>query len=454
MTAFQQAFSEEAAGARVAGLTAGVVVGGDVVFSGLHEAADTTLFRVASVTKTFTALAVMQLVEQQRIGLDDPVNRHLRTLTIDAPAGAPAVTVRHLLTHQAGLREPLRWSDLARPSRILGPRVGRRSPALADLYRGGIAAHSAPGVAWSYSNDGYAVLGQLIEDVTGTPYASYVAERIWRPLGMRDSTFALGGDAPVAAGHRMFRGRLRPVPSRLVVKAAAGGAYCSLADMLRYASAFADSSGAGLVKTATLEEMLQPQVLLGDRVPWTGLGMFLDRLDGHRVVYHPGDFPGYEAALFVAPDDGVGVVVLCNSSARGTAMRLARRLLTSALGVSDRADVSVSADVAERIVGDYVAEPGWRSNLRAASMTGGRLTVARREGALMLRSRFGGMRRPMELLPVPGEDDLHLRVLLQGMPYDGVPLDVVFAADAEGRVTRLDLGLLGISCVKKSRREA
>ncbi len=81
--------------------------------------------------------------------------------------------------------------------------------------------------------------------------------------------------------------------------------------------------------------MYEPQVLLGDRVPYTGLGLFLDSLAGHRLVFHPGDFPGYEAAVFVAPDDGVGVVVLCNSTARGAALRLGRRLMARALDVDD-----------------------------------------------------------------------------------------------------------------------
>ena len=426
----QAVFDEETAGPRVAALAAGVVSGGDVLFQSVHHCENTTLFRVASVTKTFTATAVMQLVAEGRIGLDDSINSHLLSLRVAVPDGAPEVTVRHLLTHRAGLREPLQWTDLARPSRFLGPRVGRRVPALLDLYRGGITTRHTPGDGWSYSNDGYAILGQLVEDVTGTPYAAFVRETVWQPRGMCDSTFAPALDGRVAAGHRLVRGRLRRVPARAVVKAAAGGAYCSLRDMLRWASALD-------------EEMFRPQVLLGDRLPYNGLGVFLDCVGGHRIVYHPGDFPGYEAALFVAPDDGVGAVVLCNSSARGVALRLARELMTRALGVEVSSTDAPTASVAARVVGDYVAEPGWRGNLRVASMTGGRLTVAVREGSLVLRSRFGAMHRPSELAPVAGSDDLHFQLMLRGMPYDGVPLDVVFAPGPNGTASRVDLGMIG-----------
>jgi CubicO group peptidase (beta-lactamase class C family) len=460
LSTLQAAFDEEAGGPRVAALAAGVTVRGatvfqaaHAVFQATHAVDEATLFRVASVTKTFTALAVMQLVEQRRIGLDDPVNSRLRALRVQPPKAAPAVTVRHLLTHQAGLREPLRWSDLLRPSRFIGPRVGQRVPRLADLYRTGITARVTPGTAWSYSNDGYAILGQLVEDVTGTPYPGYVADEIWRALGMSDSTFAPDQNASVAPGHRLRRGQLRPVPQRIVVKTAAGGAYSSLADMLRYAAALAEPSGGELVTAATLEEMYRPHVLLADRVPYTGLGVFLDRIDGHRIVYHPGDFPGYEAALFVAPDDGVGAVVLCNSTARGAALRLARQLVTRALGVDTDIDTDrgiegraadwLPAGVVDRVVGDYAAEPGWRQNLRVAAMTGGRLTVAARDGGLVIKSRFGALRAPRELVSVAGSDDMHFRLQLRGAPYDRVPLDAVFLPGPDGRAERVDLGMLG-----------
>jgi hypothetical protein len=264
---------------------------------------------------------------------------------------------------------------------------------------------------------------------------------------MSDSTFAPYPNATPAPGNRLRRGRLRRVPQRVVVKAAAGGAYSSLADMLRWAAALADPVGGGLVAATTLEEMYRPQVLLADRVPYTGLGVFLDRIGDHRIVYHPGDFPGYEAALFVAPDDGVGAVVLCNSTARGAALRLARRLVTRALGIDidcdERASRRLPPGVVDEVVGDYVAEPGWRQNLRVAAMTGGRLTVAARDGGLVLKSRFGALRGPRELLPVAGSDELHFRLLLQGAPYDGVPLDVVFAMASDGTAPRVDLGMLG-----------
>ncbi len=95
------------------------------------------------------------------------------------------------------------------------------------------------------------------------------------------------------------------------------------------------------------------------------------------------------------------------------------------------------------MTGDYRAEPGWRRNMRIAGLAAGGLTVDARDGGLTMRGRFGALRRPAPLTRMPGGDDLHFRMLLRGAPYDGVPMDVVFVRGADGRISRVDLGLLG-----------
>jgi CubicO group peptidase (beta-lactamase class C family) len=442
------------------GLAVGVVANGQTVYRRTVGQADTrsaqsvsptTLFRLASVTKTMTAIAVMQLVEQGRISLDDPVNAYLTGFRVErTDANAAPVLVRHLLTHTAGLTEPLRRRDLLSPSRVLGPKRGRPVPSLTSLYAPVMRPAFAPGASWMYSNDGFAALGQLVEDVVGRPFAEHVTDEVLHPLGMRQTTFSPAPGDRVAMGHRVKRSRVKQTTPRSIANLPAGGAYSTLEDMLRYAT---ELTGVGpnlhphVLTSQTLAEMYQPAVLLGDRIPFQGLCFLLDEEDGHRTVSHGGDYPGYEAALLVAPDDDMGVVVLSNSSARGAAQRLSRLVLRQALGLADHLTVrhpeaELRADLVPELTGRYRAGRGSR-NLRLLAMTGGRLTVGDADGRLSLRGRFGPLRRRVPLEPADPGDALRFRFMLRGFLYDQVPVDVVFTRDADGRIRRLDLGLIG-----------
>ena len=152
----------------LAGLALGVVGdGAPTRFVGLGRAdADAgraidagTVFRIASISKTMTAIAVMQLVEESRLSLDDPIGEHLRSARVQPPAGAPPVTARHLLTHSAGIGEVREWRDLVRPVIGLAARTGEPPPDLAAYYRRGVRAEVAAGTKWAYANHGFALLG-------------------------------------------------------------------------------------------------------------------------------------------------------------------------------------------------------------------------------------------------------------------------------------------------------
>jgi CubicO group peptidase (beta-lactamase class C family) len=179
------------------GLAVGVVRNGCLErFSG-HGLADIasntpitqdTVFRIGSITKTFTAIAVLQLWEQGLVDLDAPANDYLRGYRlIPAKAAHRPATVRQLLTHTAGLPELLYPWRAYTP--ILGQtvRFGHRRPTLAEFYHGGLHLVVEPGTGCTYSNHGFATLGQLVEDVTGTPLHRYFRERIFEPLAMADT---------------------------------------------------------------------------------------------------------------------------------------------------------------------------------------------------------------------------------------------------------------------------
>jgi CubicO group peptidase (beta-lactamase class C family) len=278
------------------------------------------------------------------------------------------------------------------------------------------------------------------------PYTQYVDDNIFRPLGMSETTFHPASNGDVARGHRLFMGRLRNVPERVVVKSAAGGAFSSIDDMLRFAAELASPSKASVVSVEGLSAMYQPEVLLGDRVPFQGLCFFLGNIGGSHIAFHAGDFPGYEAALFVAPGEGIGVVVLCNSSARGAALRLARRFMTLTLGVEEpvsSAAAAIDPAIARQVTGTYVAAPGFTRNLRVLAMTGGRVSVKTTEDGLTMRGRFGVLRRRVLLLPKSAGDPLRFQFMLRGFPYEGVPMEAVFLPGSPDGSRRLDLGLIG-----------
>ena len=278
-----------------------------------------TVFRIGSITKTMTALALMQLVEEGRLSLDDPVAEHIRSVRLEVPAGAPPVSARHLLTHTGGLGELRRWSDLVRPTVGLGVKFGQTIPTLADYYAPALRAELPAGRKWAYANHGFAVLGQLVEDVAGEPFAEHMRARIFEPLGMQQTAVVRSERIRdrLAVGYALKRGRLKPVRDQEIVVAPAGSVFSTAADMALYAAALL-GGGANrhgrVVREDTLAELFAPQTGLEVGGTAMGLAFFLDRLNGHRIAGHDGGWPGFVSSLFVAPDDGVGVVALTNTS--------------------------------------------------------------------------------------------------------------------------------------------
>jgi CubicO group peptidase (beta-lactamase class C family) len=175
----------------VAGLAVGVVRDGSLAWFHGHGVADIesgapvdedTVFRIDSITKTMTAIAVMQLQEQGLVDLDAPASDYLRAYRlIPAKASFRPATLRHLLTHTAGVRAVRKPFDLLRPALGWGAPVGHPAPSLAEYYRGGLRVDVEPGTRWAYSNHGFATLGQIVEDVSGLPLGCYLRERVFSP---------------------------------------------------------------------------------------------------------------------------------------------------------------------------------------------------------------------------------------------------------------------------------
>ena len=180
------------------GFALGVVRNGSLEFFHTHGLADLassrpvaedTVFRVASITKSFTAIAVMQLWEQGLIDIDAPANDYLRAYQlIPANTSWRPATVRHLLTHTAGIPEQVPRSGIFRTDFGESVKLDRPVPSLADYYRGGLRLNAEPGTMFRYGDHGPATLGQIVEDVCGTSLNRYLREHVFAPLGMADTT--------------------------------------------------------------------------------------------------------------------------------------------------------------------------------------------------------------------------------------------------------------------------
>ena len=409
-----------------------------------------TVFRIGSITKTFTAIAVMQLCEQGLLDLDAPANGYLRTFRLVPAKPSFRPTVRHLLTHTAGIGYWRRMSDLLAPGVGSGDRAGRSgAPPLAEYYRRGLPVEVEPGTKWAYSNHGFAALGQIVEDVSGQPLEHYLRERIFEPLGM-DTTDLLRCKrvrARLATGYVLRSRGLRPVADREVPTPGGGGMYSTAADVARYIAALQQMYAGErdlVLKPETLVSMFQPHFQPDPRLPGMGLAFELGAEGDHKTIGKTGIVSGFHSAIVLAPEDRIGVAVLSNTGGldgRNATALLAAALLRRRLGLPDQAirtDIPTRPETWSEICGWYSPDPGPVTNLFTRALMGAGAEVMVRDGHLMLKPLhpIPAIRRGLHLYPDDPNDPWAFRV---EMPEYGVNLRVVFShSPDQGRtITRL-----------------
>ncbi|HID09201.1 TPA: class A beta-lactamase-related serine hydrolase, partial [Candidatus Micrarchaeota archaeon] len=312
------------------GLSAAVVSGDGILWCrgfGFRDveaglpATPNTVYGTGSITKSFTAIAVLQLQEEGKLSLDDPVGKHL---PLDLEIKGESVRIWHLLAHAAGIPAlayaeafirsvtgaSTNWAPTATPEDIM------------TFMRGGEDwALESPGKRWFYLNEGYVLLGKIVELVSGLPYEEYVRERILTPLGLESACFL--GDieaspepaAPYIIGEERERRRAQ-LPKGPV--SADGGLAMSVLDLARYAMMFLNRDG-GVLSKGSVKEMEEPRVPVPYRGPFGeeaygyGLWIIPDFL-GVQVIGHGGSVLVYTAYMAYAPKEGVGVALLANGS--------------------------------------------------------------------------------------------------------------------------------------------
>jgi D-alanyl-D-alanine carboxypeptidase len=365
---------------RLCGAAAGVVHGGQLVWSGGAGFADAAgdraagpdvLYRIASITKTFTGTAVLQLRDAGLLDLDDPVVKWIPELSDSAsPAGIGAVTIRRLLSHESGLvSEPPGTNFLAAEPRYEGL-------ASRNLERvGEIFAAVPPNTQTKYSNLGYQLLGEIVQRASGTPYLQYIADRILTPLSMSSTGFeplAPGLAARRATGYNAaaLSDELSVAPAMPPLWAE-GGLWSTAEDLGRWLSfqlaAHADApadtaeanAGSEVLASATRREMHKPRYLSDE--DWStaiGISWFSVRKDNVTWVGHSGGLPGFTSDVCFDRDSRVGAVVLLNGAAEASALAMslaaAGRDLAEAAAPEVRRPAPTPADVAP-LLGLYAA---------------------------------------------------------------------------------------------------
>jgi CubicO group peptidase (beta-lactamase class C family) len=290
-------FFRPVAGGKSPGAAVAVVRDGQVVFLKAYGMADDagaipnsagTIFRLASVTKTFTAVAVLQLVEGGKLKLDDPLSKYVP----DFP-NADKIRISHLLSHTAGVPDFIPYDE-----------VKKRS------------LEFEPGSRINYSNNGYYVLGRVIEKVSGQPWDEYLRDHIFLPLGMKhsgyDRTPELAGRATgYLAG---ADGNYQPIaPQDALGGYAGGGLYSTVEDLVLWAGGLTSDK---LLRKETLERASTPGLLTDGRRTAYGFGWMTASYRGLREVGHGGDITGFNTYFARYPDEKLTVIVLSNVGMR------------------------------------------------------------------------------------------------------------------------------------------
>ncbi len=341
-TEIEKMFLERVERQHMPGAVLGIIIDGQLVWVKSAGVSDLksrttvnadTVFRIASMTKSFTAMAILKLRDQGKLSLDDPVFKYVPTLT-DLPyptKDSPAITIRHLLTHSEGFPEDNPWGDR---------QLAQSDEAMRNLMRSGIPFSNAPGVAFEYSNYGFAILGQIVQAVARKPYADYLREEILLPLGMRDSTLE-AADVPsarMALGYRWEDNVWKDEPILAHGSfGAMGGLWTTANDLARYVAFLMaaypprDEPERGPISRSSAREMQQmarwqpasalratvdAPIQLGVSAYAYGLGVAQDCRFTH-VVAHGGGLPGYGSLMRWYPEYGVGIIGMGNLTYAG-----------------------------------------------------------------------------------------------------------------------------------------
>lgn len=302
-----------------------------------------SLFRIASMSKAFTAMAILKLRDEGKLRLDDLAERHVPEMRgwRYPTADAPRIQVRDLLVHTAGFVEDNPWGDRQQPM------------SEADFTRAlkaGVPWSRGPGLAMEYSNFGYATLGRIVKNASGQSYQSYIGRTILQPLGLTSTTYDIFKSPKErrAIGYRWQDGEwLREPDMADGTFGAMGGIETSANDYSKWVAFLLsawparDDPDTGPVKRATVREIVEGSNQVSGRMRAASFGgapcrqasayamawTVIDDCDLGRVVTHSGGYPGYGSIVYLLPDKGVGIFAFSNRTYSAPAAAAWRTLM-------------------------------------------------------------------------------------------------------------------------------
>jgi CubicO group peptidase (beta-lactamase class C family) len=322
------------------GLAFGIVVDGQLIHKGNYGYTDiekktpvtsSSLFRIASMSKSFTAMAILKLRDERKLNLDDPAYKYIPELKNQKypTTDAPPITIRHLLTHGAGFPEDNPWGDR---------QLADTDKEFVDFLNNKISFSNPPDIAYEYSNLGFALLGKIVTKVSGMRYQDYIRENIWKPLGMKTSEWEYGNIAPdmLAHGYRWLNEKWN---EEQLLHDTPDGSWGAMGSMISSIDEFANymalhlsawppsnAKETGPVKRSSVREMHHPWRFNGFNPNYKypdgrncaiasaycyGLGWSRD-CDNKVAIGHSGGLPGFGSQWRIMTDYGIGVVAFAN----------------------------------------------------------------------------------------------------------------------------------------------
>ena len=301
----------------IAGLSLAVMFHGKIIhakgygYANLEHqvAADTnTVYLMASVTKTFVAVATMMMVEDGKISLNDSIGKYV----YEIPSHWKPVTIYQLLSHTSGIKGSTTWP----PPCKMELKYDNVNYTRADVINETACLPLAftPGEKWEYSGRGYYVLGMLIEAVSGISFEQYLQDNIFTPLQMHD-TRMISNETIIpnrASAYQIVDGQWvnKVIPQDPIVEFADGGLMSTVMDMAKWDAALYSER---LLKKETLELMFTPAKIKDGQAPY-GLGFGTTPFNGHKRVGHIGRIPGFESAFTRFVDDKISVIIFMNTA--------------------------------------------------------------------------------------------------------------------------------------------
>jgi len=305
-----------------------------------------TVFRIGSITKQFTAVAILQLAERGQLQLSDDVRKYVP----EFPAKQKPITLEHLLTHTSGIFNYTSVKDWVE----VGKKPMTRQQLLAMFADKPLEFD--PGTRWEYSNSNYYLLGMVIEAVTKRPYADVIRDQLLVPAGMRASGYCNDAMPHHAQGYSLKGNAPKPAQPLDLAHPFAAGSLCATApDMVAWQRALDTGK---LLKPDSLERMRANAKLADGKPTGYGYGLFIGELSGHQRIGHGGGINGFTSMLARYPGDDLTIVVLANAEV-DTPDKLEQRIARLELGLPEpsvKTDQVVAAAERARYVGTYKIE--------------------------------------------------------------------------------------------------